>query len=276
MDKKTGKLLLTGSTGLVGSRLLPRLMEAGWDCQVLVRDRKKVPSGATAVEGDMLDAMSLKDSVKNVSAIIHLAAVFRSPDNDLIWRSNLEGTRNLIAAAKANIPDVRFILASTSNVYNANNARPGKEDDAVDPQHAYPASKIAAEKALKESGLNWSILRFPFVYGDGDGHIEMLPRHAATAKWHPASRMSMIHHRDIATAMHIALSGKMDNRTVNISDEAPTTIYELIELIGGSMESSSAPLENPWNLQVDIALARSLGFQPTIRTVYEAAQKSIL
>ncbi len=276
MDKKAGKLLLTGSTGLVGSRLLPRLIAAGWDCQVLVRNGKKVPPGATGVEVDILDAESLKDSVKDVSAIIHLAAVFRSQDDDLIWRSNLEGTRNLIAAAKANIPDVRFILASTSNVYNANNGHPGKEDDAVDPQLAYPASKVAAEKALRESGLNWSILRFPFVYGDGDGHIEMLPKYVPTAKWHPASRMSMVHHLDIATGMNIALSGKMDNCIVNISDEAPTTIYELIGLVGGSMNSSSEPLENPWNLLVDISLARSLGFQPTIRTVYQAAQEGIL
>ncbi len=268
--------MVTGTTGLVGSRLLPRLMEAGWDCRVLVREDKDVPIGATAVVGDMLNPETLPPAVKDVVAIMHLAAVFRSPDNDLIWKSNLEGTRNLIAAAKEHAPATRFIMASTSNVYNSANPHPGREDDVVEPQLAYPASKVAAEGELRESGLNWSVLRFPFVYGDGDGHLEALPKLVIAAGWHPASRMSVIHHRDIATAMNMALAGTMDRRIVNISDEAPTSIYELAQLVGESMESSAEPLPNPWNLLTDISLARSLGFQPTIRTVYSAAEQGLM
>lgn len=274
MNKTFGKILVTGVTGLVGARLLPRLVEAGWDCHALVRNGKDVPTGVTAVEGDLLDPASLMQAVKGVSAIIHLAAVFRTQDTDLIWKSNLDGTRNLIAAAKAQAPDTRFILASTAHVYNTNSPHPGREDDAVDPQHAYPASKLAAEKALRDSGLTWSILRFPFVYGDGDGHLEMLPEHVGN--WHPATRMSTIHHRDIATAIYLALSGALDGRIVNISDDAPLSIYELVRLAGQSMEPSSEPLPNPWYLNVDSSLARSLGFQPTIRTVYQAAQENLL
>lgn len=276
MNKQLGKILLTGVTGLVGARLLPRLVETGWDCYALVRAGKGVPTGVTAVEGDLFDTTSLMYAVKNVTAIIHLAAVFRTQDTDLIWKSNLEGTQNLIAAASAYAPNARFIMASTTNVYNINNPHPGREDDKVDPKQAYPASKIAAEKALRESGLNWSIVRFPFIYGDKDGHLEMLPRYAITNKWHPAMKMSMIHHRDIATAMNIALAGTMDGRIVNISDEAPMSMYELVQLVGETMESSAEPLQNPWHLYIDTSLARSLGFQPLIRTVYQAAQENIL
>jgi nucleoside-diphosphate-sugar epimerase len=81
----------------------------------------------------------------------------------------------------------------------------------------YPASKLAAEKELRGSALNWSILRFPFVYGDKDGHMES------------------IHHQDIATAVNLALTGAMDGRIVNTVDEAPTSVYELIELVGATM-----------------------------------------
>jgi UDP-glucose 4-epimerase len=88
--------------------------------------------------------------------------------------------------------------------------------------------------------------------------------------------MSMIHHRDIATAMKLALTGAMDRRIVNIVDEAPTSIYELVELVGGTMEPSSEPLANPWYLHVDSSLARSLGFQPTVRTVYQAVQEKLM
>ena len=97
-------------------------------------------------------------------------------DTDLIWKSNLEGTRNLIAAEKAHAPEARFIMASTGHVYNADSPRPGREDDAADPRQAYPASKLAAENALRESGLTWSIQRFGFVYGEKDGHLESLPQ----------------------------------------------------------------------------------------------------
>ncbi|HTG39920.1 NAD(P)-dependent oxidoreductase [Sphingomonas sp.] len=269
-------ILVTGATGLVGERLLPRLLESGADCRVLVRSGKNGPAGVPAVEGDLFDPASLAVAVAGVSAIIHLAAVFRTQDTDLIWKSNLEGTRNLIAAAQAHAPDARFIMASTSNVYDRNSPRPGRETDAVEPQDAYPASKVAAERALFESGLNWAVLRLPFVYGDDDGHLEMLPKHMGAFGFHPANRMSTIHHRDVATAMNLALAGAFDGRVVNISDEAPTTIYELIGLIGEKMNPSSEAMQNPWYLHIDGSLARTLGFQPIVRTVYQAAQEGIL
>lgn len=276
MQEKSQTILVTGGNGLVGSRLLPRLMKAGWQCRALVRGKKEMPEGVLPVEGDLFDPSSLAEAVKGVSAIIHLAAVFRSPDQDLIWKSNLDGTCNLMAAAKVHAPDARFIFSSTSHVYNINNPHPGREDDEVTPQHAYPASKVAAEKELRKSGLTWSILRFPFVYGDGDGHLEALPQHVAAAKFHPAMRMSTIHHRDIYTAISLALDGIMDNRTVNIADEAPTSLYELLKLVGHTMPSSSEPLVNPWYLHADSSLARSLGFQPQVRTVYQAVQEKLL
>jgi UDP-glucose 4-epimerase len=269
-------VLVTGATGLVGARLLPRLVEAAVNCRVLMRGGKQAPPGVSAAEADLLDPASLMRAVEGVSAIIHLAAVFRTPDTDLIWKSNLEGTRNLIAAAKARAPEARFILASTSNVYDADSPRPGREDDAANPQQAYPASKLAAENALRESGLNWAIQRFGFVYGDKDGHLEELPRLVTNFKMHPAQRMSMIHHLDIATAMDLALTGTMDGRIVNIADEAPTSIYELVALVGGTMEPSSAPLGNPWRLHMDVSLARSVGFRPIVRTVYQAMQENLM
>ena len=269
-------LLVTGGSGLVGTRLLPRLVEAGLDCRALMRGGKGVGVGVTAVEGDLLDPASLIQAVKGVSEIIHLASVFRTPDTDLVWRSNLEATRNLIAAAEAHAPKARFIMASTSNIYNSDSPHPGREEDAADPKEAYPASKLAAENELRMSGLNWSIQRFGFVYGDKDGHLETMPKHAVNAKWHPAHKMSLIHHIDIAAAIHLALTGAMDRRIVNIADEAPTSIYELVELVGETMGSSSEPLANPWHLHVDGSLARRLGFRPTVRTVYQAAQEGIL
>src|ERR1700723_4813246 len=111
--KSSMTILITGGTGLVGSRLLRRFADAGVDCRALVRPGKEVPAGATPVEGDLLDADSLKQTVEGVSAIVHLAAVFRTQNEEDIWRANLDGTKPLIAAAQAHAPQVRFVMAST-------------------------------------------------------------------------------------------------------------------------------------------------------------------
>ena len=263
-------VLVTGGTGLVGSRLLKRFVDAGIATRALVRPGKDLAEGVTGIEGDILSPETLAAAVDGVTDVIHLAALFRTQDEAEVWRVNLEGTRNLIAAVKEHNPDARFIMASTSNVYGSGLSHPGKEDDEVTASQAYPASKIAAEKELRNSGLNWSIVRFPFVYGDKDGHLETIPQFAASMKWHPAKRMSVIHHEDIATALKLALDGAMDGQTVNIADESPLTIYEIFQVLGETFESSSEPLQDPWAGHVDVSFARSIGFQPKIATIYQA------
>ena len=269
-------ILVTGGTGLVGSRLLRRFVDTGVDCRALVRPGKEVPAGATPVEGDLLDADSLKQAVESVSAIVHLAAVFRTQSEDDIWRANLEGTKHLIAAAKAHAPQVRFVMASTGLVYDADASHPGLEEDATHPKLAYPASKIAAEKELRESGLNWSILRLGFVYGDGDGHLASVPNLAARFQWHPARTFSLAHQRDVAGAIELALTGAIDGQIVNICDDAPITLYEMASLVGSPIEPSAEPLTNPWMGRMDGSRLRRLGFQPTVPNVYQAMRQGIL
>lgn len=269
-------ILVTGGTGLVGSRLLKRLVTAGLECRAIVRGGKAVPDGVAAIEADLLDPASLKGAFDGVSAIIHLAAVLRTPDPDDIRKANVEGTRNLLNAAKAEAPNARFIMASTGLVYDPQSPHPAREEDLPGAKMAYPASKIAAEKELRDSGLNWIILRFGFVYGDGDGHIQSIPRLAEMFNWHPASKLSMVHHRDIATAVEVALTGAMDKHIVNLVDEAPMTIYEITQLVGATMAPSSEPLISPFFGHLDGSLARDLGFRPMVRTTYQAIEEGAL
>ena len=75
-------ILITGGTGLVGSRLLRGFVDAGVDCRALVRPGREVPGGASPVQGALFDADSLKRAMEGVSAIVHLAAVFRTQNED--------------------------------------------------------------------------------------------------------------------------------------------------------------------------------------------------
>lgn len=269
-------ILLTGATGLVGTRLVRRLVDAGIDARVLVRAGKTVPDGVAGVSGDLLNPVSLAAAVDGIDAVIHLAAVLRTPNPEDIARANVDGTANLIAAVTEHAPSARFIMASTSLVYSADLPRPAREDDPATSPMPYPSSKVVAEQALRDSGLTWSILRFAFVYGDADGHLQSAPGLLGGWHWHPAATLSLIHHRDIATAMFLALDGAMDGKTVNLTDDAPQTVAEIARLVGVDYPESNAPLDNPWNGHIDGALARELGFIPSVRSMYQAAAEGAL
>jgi nucleoside-diphosphate-sugar epimerase len=252
------------------------LAGAGHDCRALIRREAALPPGTAGVRGDLDDPRSLQPAVEGIDAVVHLAALFRSGDEDEIRRANLDGTRSLIEAIKLHARGARVVMASTSNVYDADSPHPGREDDTPEPVSAYPASKLAAEALLRNSGLTWSILRFPFVYGEGDGHLESMPALAARHGLHPAHTYSVVHHRDIAVAIGMALAGTMDGRVVNVTDDADVTVHEIAELAGQPIEESAEPLANPWAGRMDGRLIRELGFQPTVPTARAAARDGLL
>jgi len=119
-------------------------------------------------------------------------------------------------------------------------------------------------------------LRLPFVYGDDDGHLATIPVLAPRFGLHPANVFSLAHHRDIAVAVRLALTGVMDGRVVNVTDDADATGFEMAKLSGNPIEGSAEPLINPWAGRMDGTLARELGFEPTVPTIRHAAAEGIL
>jgi len=269
-------VLMTGTTGLVGSRLLPRLIADGHECRALVRSDAQLPAEADVVRGDLDDPNSLVEAVQGVDAVVHLAALFRTDDEDAIWRANRDGTRNLIDAVISHAPGARFLMTSTGNVYNHDQVRPGVETDTCNPTAAYPASKVAAEALLRDSGLTWAVLRLPFVYGDDDGHLASMPTLATRFGLHPAHTYSVAHHRDVAVAVRLALGGELDGHIANVTDDCPVTVYDMARLAGAPVEGSAAPLANPWSGRMDSSFLREKGFRPSVPTIWEAAANGIL
>lgn len=256
--------------------MLPLLAASGFECRALVRRDIDLPADTTAVRGDLEDPHSLPAAVGAVDAVVHLAAVFRTDDDDAIWRANFDGTRNLVDAVRTHAPETRFVMASTSNVYDPDAPRPALETDVCTPTLAYPASKLAAEQVVRESGLTWCVLRLPFVYGDGDGHLASVGALAERFGLHPAHTYSVAHHRDVAAAIELAVGGVMDGRIVNVTDDAPVTVYEMARLGGNPVAASAEPLANPWAGRMDGSLLREFGFRPTVPTIHAAAREGIL
>ena len=76
--------------------------------------------------------------------------------------------------------------------------------------------------------------------------------------------------------IEFALTGAMDGHIVNISADAPTTLYEMASLVGSPIEPSAEPLTDPWMGRMDGSQLRSLGFQLTVPTLYQAMRQGIL
>lgn len=270
---------ITGATGKVGSRFVPRMLQRGHRVKVLVRDATKADwlqqQGAEQVEGDLLQPESYSNALRGMDAVIHLAAQFRGVDDETARRSNLDGSIALAhAVLQAEVPT--FVFISTNNVYGSGNrARPNREEDALNPAFAYPQTKAAAEAALMElhrdKGLGLRIVRLPFVYGDRDPHInEFLPY---MHNWHPAKRLHMAHHADVAQALLLAatIPGK-DGRIYNVGDDAPISIAELAMLHQHALPSSSASNDyDPWDMVVDTTRIREeLNYRPIYPSFYAA------
>lgn len=285
------KILVTGATGKVGSRFVPRLLAKGYQVRVLVRDAAKasalVKLGAEVVTGDLNDAATLPPAVKDIDAVIHIAAFFRSfTDNEGIIKTNHAGT---VALANASVAAgvKRFVFTSTGNVYGSDIYRPAKEDDLLDSNdpRAYASSKIAAERELlslyENKGLDVRILRLGFVYGERDPHIEEIIPVLKKWKRNRGYRMHMVHHVDVAQALFLLLrTSGLNGEIFNLADDAPVSLYELVDsfgLVADTFESPEEPLVNPFEGVMDISKLRNrTGFRPLVPSYYVARDLDIL
>ncbi len=285
------KILVTGATGKVGSRFVPRLLAKGYDVSILVRDAAKASAlaelGARVVIGDLYNTDTLPPAVEGIDSVIHLAALFRTfTDNEGIIKTNHEGTVALANAAIA-AGVKRFIFVSTGNVYSSGYKHPAKEDDTVninDPR-AYSSSKIAAEQELlslhKNTGFDVRVLRLGFVYGDKDPHIEEIIPLLKKMKRHSGSRMHMVHHLDVAQALTLLLHmDGLNGEIFNIADDAPITLYELADSVGKAADAfdpAEGPLNDPFEGIMDISKLRNkTGFKPLVPSYYVARDLDIL
>ena len=168
-------VLLTGSTGFVGSALLAELKKLS-DCRVVaaVRSAVSTASDDVVVVGNIDGTTDYSSALNGVDIVVHSAArahVMRDEVADPLAeyrKVNVEGTLNLAKQAVA-AGVKRFVFISTIGVHGLNSSRPFKETDTEAPHDAYAVSKYEAEQGLRklatEIGLEVVIIRPPLVYG---------------------------------------------------------------------------------------------------------------
>ncbi len=160
--------LVTGGTGFVGANLVRELLADGHAVRVLARpggDRRALDGCAVEiVEGDLLDATSLRRAVSGARHVYHAAADYRlwAPDLRVIYRANVDGTRHLLQAA-ADAGAERIVYTSTVGAVGIpKDGTPGDEATAVslaDMVGAYKASKFLAVRVADD----WAARGAPVV-----------------------------------------------------------------------------------------------------------------
>jgi nucleoside-diphosphate-sugar epimerase len=269
------KILLTGATGKVGSRLAKRLAQRGDQVFALVRDRRRAAHlanhGIALVEGDLLDGATLEAAVQGMDVVIHCAAFFRGATPEEAHAVNAVGTEHLARAARA-AHVRRFIFMSTSLVYGSNGGKLAREDDICSPALAYPKSKIEAERFLLSlEGLDVRVLRLPFVYGDGDPHIEEVA--PLLRGFPPNQRMPLGHHSDVAQAVELLLDAPSPaHRIYNVVDDDAPDIATMLAAVGAPAPHGSKPgPAAAFDALLDgTRLRAEFGFRPRFPTLADA------
>lgn len=147
--------LVTGATGFVGWHVARLLRERGDRVRVLVRDPKRLrESDAEVVTGDLRNSESLTSAVSGCGVVYHLAADYRlwAKEPDELYRSNVDGTRNLLKAARSAGVE-RMVYTSTVGCIGIPPGGVGDEETPVtqrDMAGVYKRSKFLAEQAALE------------------------------------------------------------------------------------------------------------------------------
>lgn len=270
LDRPT---FVTGGTGLVGSWLVQRLVDAGADVVCLIRDwvpqselvRAKAIEQVKVVRGDICDRALLERVMGEyeIDTVIHLAAqtivtiANRNPVST--FETNIAGTWNLLEACRRSPRVKQVVLASSDKAYGDQDVLPYREDTPLQGQHPYDVSKSCADLIAHtyaiSYGLPVAITRCGNFYGGGDlNWNRIIPGtiRSVLRGQNPVIRSNGKYIRDyfyvedgaaayMLLAEHLAVSPRLYGEAFNFSNEIQMTVSEIVVKILQLMECDLKP-----------------------------------
>lgn len=268
------KALVTGATGFVGAAVARALVAEGWQVRALVRsgsDRRNVDMlAAEQVVGDLTDAASLERALEGCEAAFHVAADYRlwAPQPQVLYRTNVDGTGNLLEAARR--AGVRRVVytSSVATVGIPADGRPGCEDTAVglaDMIGHYKRSKFLAEERAREAaarGVPVVIVNPSTPIGPGDvkptptGQIVLDAARGRTPAYVDTG-LNIVHVDDVAAGHLLAFHrGRIGERYILGGEDM--TLRQILTLIAQLVGRSPPRIRLPHGAVLPVAYVSEL------------------
>ncbi len=240
------KTLVTGGTGFIGGAVVAELLAAGREVRVLARAPGSLAGLPVEVaRGDLRDPASLAAAVQGCRRVFHVAADYRLwvPDPDTMYAANVQGTRDLLAAAAAAGVERLVYTSTVGALGNPGDGTPGTEETPValaDMAGHYKRSKFLAEQAALEfarQGLPVVLVHPSAPVGPGDtrptptGQIIVdylkgrMPAYLETG-------LNLVHVRDVAMG-HLLAEAKGRVGEKYILGNQNLSLSEIFQMLAG-------------------------------------------
>jgi nucleoside-diphosphate-sugar epimerase len=235
------KILITGGRGFIGRRLHKALEKQGKEVCLLVLDNDK-DAGDEKLEcvivGDINDP---KLDLSSYEVVYHLAAISNprtcEEKKDLAWRTNVDGTRNIVERMKQG---ARIVFMSSAHVYG-NGDRPHGEDEIPDPKTFYGLTKLVGENVVNYTaaakGLKRTVFRLfnSYAVDQPEGFIvpDVIKKYKNQKEieiLNPDSEIDLLRVEDVVAVLAAASEGRLDG-TYNICSGKPMKVSEIYRKI---------------------------------------------
>ena len=262
---RTKPVVVTGASGLVGTRTCSELAARGWKVRAVVRDTAKAAEklGHLRIEirsGDIRDLDSMRSVLRGAGALVHLAAIAIEKKGESYSETNTRGTDILLDACRTE--------SVSRIVYMSQNG--------ADSSSPYPflRSKGVAQDAVTNSEMRWTVLKPSVIFGPDDEFVNVLARlvrlspvvyplpGGGTARFQPVAV------GDVALAVARCLDDESTiRRTFSLGGPVPITLRQMTERILVAMNTSRVLVGIPVSvLRPVIALAQNLLPHPPVTT----------
>ena len=222
-------ILVTGSTGFIGSTLVRKLVESGQEVRLLLRPSPQSPRLPMGLSVDVAvsslnDERSLRAAMVGVDTVYHLAGVERQGAYADLMKVDIQGTQAVARAAKDAGVERFFFLSHLG----------------ADRASAYPIlkAKAIAEESIRRSGIGYTIIRSAVVYGADDGFTTALAGLIATVPMIyliPGDGRTLIQPlwvEDLVTCLIWALDNEtIINETIEIGGPEYLTFRQVLEMV---------------------------------------------
>jgi len=280
--------LITGGAGSVGRQLAGMFLAEGrpvriFDLPFMDFSGLEDEPNVEIVKGDITDKESVYEALRNVGGILHLAALLppaSERDRDKTFAVNVEGTRNIVEALKSHGSKATLVFTSSISTYGDTS----KESDPIkitQPQNAidtYAESKIAGEKVLIGSGVNFVILRIASI---------AVPAFLEPPEPWPFTsdqRVEMVHRDDVADAIKSSVgTAEAVGNVFNIAGGSTWRltgkdyVEDFFDFMGAPVEMAVYREEPGWNDWYDtVESQKILNYQNRSYDFYSGEMKTIV